>query len=297
MTRGAPAGNARRRFVWLLAAIAAAIVSPPAGGRAQTVGEFETGASAQPIEIEADSGIEWRRDEKVYVARGNARATRGDFNVKADTLTARYRDVGTGGTQIFRVEAEGHVRLTSTNQTIFGDRAVYDLDSAVLRVTGDNLRAETPDQTITARDDFEYWRDRDVVVARGDATALKGDQQVKGDMLSGYYRKDETGVRHLFQIEATGNVEIRTPREYALSQKAVYNLDTRIATLTGGVKITRDKVQLNGEYAEMNLKTNISRILGGKSGDKRVHTLILPGVKPDAGTKPAPATKPATQTP
>src|SRR5262249_40680272 len=257
----------RRRYAWIGAAIAVALTLPSAGVRAQTTGEFETGASNLPIDSEAENGIEWRRDEKVYVARGNASATRGDFSVKADTLTAYYRDTATGGTQIFRVQADGHVRLASTNQTIYGDHGVYDLDSGVLRVTGNALRAETPDQTITARDSFEYWRERDVVVARGNALAVKADQQVKADLLSGYYRKDETGVRHLYQIEATGNVQIRTPKEYALCQKAVYNLDSRIATLTGGVKITRERVQLNGEYAEMNMKTNISRILAGKSGD------------------------------
>ena len=30
-----------------------------------------------PLEIDADDGIEWRRNDKVYIARGNARAASG----------------------------------------------------------------------------------------------------------------------------------------------------------------------------------------------------------------------------
>ncbi len=36
---------------------------------------------AKPLEINADNGIEWRRDQKVYVASGNARAARGDIDL------------------------------------------------------------------------------------------------------------------------------------------------------------------------------------------------------------------------
>jgi len=43
--------------------------------------------SSAPIEIEADEGIEWRRNEKVYIARGKARAARGDLEVKAVELS------------------------------------------------------------------------------------------------------------------------------------------------------------------------------------------------------------------
>ena len=35
--------------------------------------------SDEPVEINADQGIEWRRDDQVYVARGNATAKRGSL--------------------------------------------------------------------------------------------------------------------------------------------------------------------------------------------------------------------------
>src|SRR5262245_22447225 len=59
-------------------------------GAAETGGTINPGTKGTPVEIESEQGIEWRRNDKVYIARGNATAKRGDSQVFADTLTARY---------------------------------------------------------------------------------------------------------------------------------------------------------------------------------------------------------------
>ena len=81
-----------------------------------------------PLQVQADSGIEWQQNNQLYIARGNAVATRGPSEVHADTLIAHYREVkgapaaaanppdNSGGnpggnTEIYRVEAEGHVTM------------------------------------------------------------------------------------------------------------------------------------------------------------------------------------------
>jgi lipopolysaccharide export system protein LptA len=271
--------GARRTLLW--AALVLLIGWPfPAG--AQILGMTDPSTSDQPLEITADEGIEWRRDERVYIARGNAMAKRGDFTVHAHELIAHYRENGRGGTDIWKVEARGNVRLMSSDQTIYGDLAVYDIDKGLLLVTGDDLRAVTPTETVTAEQSFEYWKEREIVVARGDATATREDRTISADILTGYFRKDSEGQQKLYQVEASGNVKIRSPEDYARGNKGVYNLDRDIATLTGDVKITRGEAQLEGQYAEVNLKTHVSRILGGTggTGTTRVHTLIVPSTKP-----------------
>ena len=50
-----------------------------------------TSKSDQPVVIEADKSVEWRKTEQVYVARGNATAKRGETTLRADVLTAHYR--------------------------------------------------------------------------------------------------------------------------------------------------------------------------------------------------------------
>jgi len=239
--------------------------------------------SSAPIEIEADDGIEWRRNEKVYIARGKARAARGDLQVNADVLSAYYRETAKGGSDIYRVTAEGNVTLISSNDKIWGDRAVYDLDQGSLIVTGQNLRAQTKKQTLTARDSLEYWEKQLAMVARGDAEVVEGDRRVKADLLTGYMRKGADGKTELYQVEATGHVRIWRGQEYASAAAAVYNLDSDIATLDGSVKITRGENQLNGDHAEFDMRTGISRILGQPGTGSRVHTLIFPS----QGTKPA----------
>jgi lipopolysaccharide export system protein LptA len=238
--------------------------------------------SSAPIEIEADEGIEWRRNEKVYIARGNARAARGDLQVNADVLSAYYRETAKGGSDIYRVTAEGNVTLISSNDKIWGDRAVYDLDQGSLIVTGQKLRAQTKKQTLTARDSLEYWEKQLAMVARGDAEVVEGDRRVKADLMTGYLRKGADGKTELYQVEATGHVRIWRGQDYAQAATAVYNLDSDVATLDGSVKITRGENQLNGDHAEFDLKTGISRILSQPGTGSRVHTLIFP----NQGTKP-----------
>src|SRR5438128_9105634 len=96
----------------------------------------------RPVEISADSGIEWQQDAQVYIARGNAIAKRGTTEVHADTLTAHYRkSKGTGGdAEIYRLNADGHVQIKGERQTVVGDQAVYDVDQQIGIVTGKDLK-------------------------------------------------------------------------------------------------------------------------------------------------------------
>src|SRR3990170_8104486 len=86
----------------------------PGVGAAQSVDRLRE--SDQPLEINADDGIEWNRNDKTYIARGNARAASGDVEVLADMLTAYYREPAEGeqgSTEIYLLEATGNVRINS----------------------------------------------------------------------------------------------------------------------------------------------------------------------------------------
>ena len=91
-------------------------------------------------------------------------------------------------------------------------------------------------------------------------------------------RKEPDGSTTLYQVEADGHVEIWREDAYASASRAVYNLENQVAKLTGSVKITRGQNQLNGEIAEFDLNSGVSRILGG--GGKPVQSLIIPGEIP-----------------
>ncbi len=78
----------------------------------------------KPIEVTADNGIEWQQDKEVFVARGNARALRGEVEVLSEELRAYYRKNVQGQSEIWRLDAIGNVRIISNSETAYGDRAI-----------------------------------------------------------------------------------------------------------------------------------------------------------------------------
>lgn len=239
-----------------------------------------------PLEITADGALEWQRDGKQMVAKGNARARQGDVSVSAAVMTADYRDKDKGGMEIWRLTAAGDVRIKSADSEARGDQAIYDLDRGVAVMTGKDLRLVTSEQTVTAKESFEYWIAENRMKAIGGAQVVRGSDRLESDTLSAIFAQDAKGQRTLDHVEAAGHVVITTPTERAEGDRGVYDARTQIATLTGHVRLTRGPNVLEGERAEVNLATHVSRLLGGggsTGGDSgRVRGVFFPGS--DGGT-------------
>jgi len=245
--------------------------------------------AAKPVDISADTSLEWYQDQRLYVARGNAKAIRGDMTVDADVLTAHERDKPAKGApqppkektadkngsgDIDKMNAEGHVRITTEKQRVTGDHAVYDLDQHMMLVTGDNLRYETEKETVTAKDSLEYYEDKKIAVARGHAVADKGERHVEGDVLTAEFRDEPSGQQALWKMTAVGHVTVITKGNISHGDKAVYDIARDIAILTGNVRVTRaDGTQLSGDVAEVDFKSNQSRLLN--QGHGRVRALLV----------------------
>lgn len=271
-----------------------------------------------PIDITARDGLEWRQNEREVIARGDARAIRGAVTVVADTLTAWYRkkgataaaqtptsglaaDSSTEGNEIYRLQAEGHVVIFTATDRAQGDKATYDLDQAVLVMTGHDLKLTTPNDIITAKDDLEYWPDKHMAVARGDAVVVTNDaKRISADTLVAYTTSNPppAGAKSgatpaaatqvaakttddplaasgkLERVEAFGHVSVRTPTDTVTGDRGVYVIDTSMARLAGNVHITRSQNQLNGAEADVNMKTGVATLVARKSG--RVHGLVVP---------------------
>lgn len=247
----------------------------PGAAQANPLGLAQNGSGG--LEVESDNGIEWRRNEQILIARGNAVAKRGTSRVDADELQALYRDRD-GNSEIYRIIAIGNVKLSSDTDVATGDKAVYDIDEAVVVLTGENLQYKTPKETLTARDSLEYWETERVAVARGDAVAVSEDRTLRGDILTARFEPTKAGGNELSRIDGQGNVNIRTSTDFVVGDQGVYDAKTGIATLIGSVKITREGNQLNGDRAVVDLNTGISRLTANGSGDgkSRVRGLLVP---------------------
>jgi lipopolysaccharide export system protein LptA len=275
--------RARAESLMLAAALALLTALPPsAGAETATSDPLNPDRSGAPIEIEALEGVEWRRNENIYIAHGDATATRGDLRVRADTLIARYRDKAGGGTEIYRIEAEGGVVLTSPGRKIYGARAAYDLETRRLTMSGGGLRVVTAKETVTATDLLEYREREQTVIAQGSVMVVSGSRRVGADAMTGHFERRADGALEMTRIEAEGNITVKTKNTFARSQKGNYDLRQDIMTLAGDVRITSGDNQFNGEFAEVNVATGVSRLLGG--GDGRVQSLIAPSAGETGGT-------------
>jgi lipopolysaccharide export system protein LptA len=266
------------------------------------------GSGTGPIDITSDESLEMQQSDKVYIARGNAIAKRGDRTIYADTLMAYYRDIpNSSQTEIWRFIADGHVKITTPTQTVIGDHAIDDLDTKTDVVTGKNLKLTTPTDVITARDSLEWYEDKSVGVARGDALAirhtLKGDRRMRGDVLVALVVQPPGEAQRISRVDGTGHVVVSTPDQVGTGDLGVYNADTGIATLVHHVTLTRGENTLTGEYGTVDMDKGIGRLLPRPPTEQdrtrtRVNGYIVPKKKnpPDATGKPPADTsaKPAT---
>lgn len=327
-----------------LCAAAVLLLAVPFAARAQQI-DFSHGG---PITVTATNSIDLDQKAQTVTAIGDARAVRGDVTVTADRLIAYYRKKqpapgspaasnpaatkpatpvvatqpapgapgiaaapDTGDNEIYRLVAEGHVHIYTQTDTAVSDRAVYDIDKAVLVLTGRNLRLTTPNDVMTARDSIEWWSEKHMGVGRGDASVTSKDgRRITADVLVAYTTSatpPPSGAApvksaaatppggdplaasgKLKQAQAFGHVVIHTQTDIVHGDRGVYDPATGIAVLVGHVRITRGENQLNGNEAVVDLKTGLSRLVSNPG--ERVHGLVMPNsAQQQPGTTPAPA--------
>ncbi len=231
--------------------------------------------SGQPFQIEAGRSIEWRRDEKVYIAEGDVRAERGDLVLQAETLAAHYRLDEAGKTQIERVEAGGGVTIDSPDGTANGAEAIYDLDRSLIVVRGGDLSLETAEYRVTARDSFEFHRDENYAVARGAARAVRAEEFVSADTLVLRFEDIGDGKLAAQRLEAFGKVEVRRGPDSVTGERGFYDTEAQTAEVCGGVRLQQGPNRMAGECAELDLARGRSRLVAGAGG--RVSGLFEPG--------------------
>ena len=252
-----------------------------AHAQAQTTTSAQS--SAQPLEITADETLEWHRGEKKYIARGNVIARQGDVEIRADVLTADYRETASSSFDIYRLSADGHAVISSQGNVASGDNAVYDVVVGKAVMTGQTLTLISPDQTVTARDSFEYFVTDGRLSANGDAYVVRGGDTLRADTVAAIFAQDATGQRKLKELTADGNVVITTPDEILRGARGRYSAGSDVAELAGNVKIERGPNVLEGERAVVNLATNISKMTGSPATGGRVRGVFYPGSEKPSG--------------
>lgn len=195
---------------------------------------------------------------------------------------------GNGGSEVYRLEAVGHVHIFTNTDQAWGDRAVYDMDQAVLVMTGTNMKMTTPQDILTARDTMEYHSREHMSVSRGNATLTTNDgRQMRADILVGYDRPKNSrtprsaaghdaspGAGAIDRVDAFGHILIRTQSEAVTGDRGVYVPDSAIARIVGNVHISRGLNQISGAAAIVNMRTGIATLTD--TPGSRVSGLVVP---------------------
>jgi lipopolysaccharide export system protein LptA len=302
-----------------------------------------------PVTVTAAGGIDWNQAEQTVTAHDDARAVRGDTTVTADRLIAHYRKKApapgapppppppptgtgapddTGDNEIYRLEADGNVHIFTQTDQAWGDHAIYDMDQAVMVLTGAHMKLTTPQDVMTSRDTMEYWSQKHLAIGRGDAIATSNDgRRIAADTLVAYtVDNSQPGAKtaastpppkpenpdhpadplmdagKIQRVEAFGHVKVENPTEVVTGDRGVYVTDTGLARIVGHVHVTRGENEMNGAAAIVNMKTGVATMT--QLPGARVEGLIVPNeqqpkngtspAKEPEGTKPAPAKKPET---
>jgi lipopolysaccharide export system protein LptA len=290
-----------------------------------------------PITVTSQGGIEWRQVQQEVIASQDAKAVRGNVTVTADQLIAHYRkkaaapgqpaapaaatasggaggvgpsDGVEGNNEIYLLEAQGDVHIFTPTDRAVGDHGAYDMDQAVLVLTGHNLEMTTPTYVVTSRDSLEYWSNQHMAVARGDAVLVTNTgRRVAADVLVAYTDSGpasgataqgagaapavktaaavtpggqppgaadpaDPASGKLKLVDAIGHVVIMTATDIVQGDRAVYDPGLNMARIAGHVHITRGQNELVGSEALVNMQTGVSRLLS--QSQDQVKGLIMP---------------------
>lgn len=235
--------------------------------------------NGEPVEIYAEQGIEWHKNDNKYLAIGNAIAKSGKMSVNSDRIEAFYEESDNSGMDIKLVKAHKNVVVTDENLKIVGGKlAEYNLRKDYFSIFGKNLTLTSQENKLESNKKMEYWRTKGVAIASGKAKAQKGNEfKIEAEKLVWYLNENDKKIE-VKKIFGFDNVSIYTNNEVAFSDKALYNKDSGICKLFGNVKLQKGDSFLTGDYAEVDLNKGISKLLPAPNFDKlnenRVRALI-----------------------
>ena len=222
------------------------------------------------FKVEADKSIEYFEKQKIYVASGNAKASKGNFSVKADNITAFMGK--SKNSDITYIEATGDVIIINQDTIAKSNFARYSFKEKIIILKGNTQSIEAKKFKLHSNKIISFNDVKKFATSEGNVKLfLNGPVSIFSKKINASFDKNNNT---LISASAQGNVKIETKSETITCNSARYNNKTNLISLKGNVIIKRDKSILTGEKGYMNLNTRKSRIESSKS--KRVKGVFSP---------------------
>ena len=220
--------------------------------------------------VEADKSIEYFEKQKMYVATGNAKASKGNFSVRADNIRAFMGKAKNSNITV--IEATGEVIITNRDIIARSNFARYNFKKNFIILKGNTQSIESKKFKLQSKNFISFDDIEKIAISEGDVKLiLSGPISIFSKKIKANFDKINN---NLISASAQGNVKIKTKSETISSNSAKYDYKTNLISLKGDVTIKRGKSILTGEKGYMNLNTHKSKIESGKS--KRVKGIFSP---------------------
>ncbi len=221
------------------------------------------------FKVEADKSIEYFEKQKMYVAYGNAKASKGNFSVRAEKITAFMGK--TKNSNVTVIEANGDVIIINQNTIAKSNFARYNFKKQLIILKGNTQSIESKKFKLQSKKFISFDDLQKIAISEGDVKLiLSGPISIFSKKIKANFDKINS---KLISASAQGNVEIETKSETITCNSAEYNYKTNLISLKGDVTIKKDKSILTGEKGYMNLNTRKSKI---ESKSKRVKGIFSP---------------------
>ena len=143
--------------------------------------------------------------------------------------------------------------------------------AALLLMSAGTLRAQTPDAPVpvdVAANEMEILAAEKKAIVRGAVDATRGTTNLKADTLTVTYAEvkqpDGSSKTDATDLDAKGNVTIKTPRETITGDWAKFNPQTNKLVVGGAVKLVQGATVLTGNELRADLNTDKIQMTGGR---------------------------------
>ena len=214
--------------------------------------------------VEADNSIEYFEKEKFYLASGNATASKDGLSLNANEIKAFFKNKDN---EIDLLIGKGKVSIK--NKEIFGkaEKVIYDFKKKIITLSKGTQSLQTREAFIQSKKFLSFDNLKKIAKSKGTVKLiLKNKTKVYSNQLSATFNKKSN---YLEKAIAKGNVLVITKSESSSCDIAFFDKKTNLITLKGNVIIEKNNSKIIGEKGVTNLKTGITKLLGGKK-NKRI---------------------------
>ena len=245
---------------------------------AQSASNMNTQTDSGAMQISADDGITWNREQRSYVAQGNALAQNQEgLSLEADNLSAFYGIRDDKSRKIELIRAKGKVIAADIDSKLRADSLDMDLNERVTIARGRLVQLDLqPALKISTTKSIILYQNQNRALLEGKVLVVDPQFRLAADIMEVIFSGDQEqnadqnqsngsgfssqSLGDPLEAVAEGNI-IFTANTSTVTAKALrYDFKRRLAQFFGAVQINQEGNQISGEYAEYYLDEGMARI-------------------------------------